>query len=296
MTVSFNKTTYAEILKSLEETQHWLNDAGIETGNTRLSEILDLVRIITEHYNNDTIDQLASEYKKDVIFYALTDADIFISIYQSFQNTKSHVLRRGILKKMVNGPLLPWEEDPGDGSTQGRNSLFELEVATKLNIPSVEVVGFDDVDFIYDNTSFNVQCKRLYSPKQISANIAKAAKQFRAKANNNNGLKGIIALSIDKLSDLEESTIIVESYKEASPILGKITEDFIGKYKSNWLELLDIDIVGVMIFVHAIAEVQQPYQLLTSCREVAFFCIPQEETMQYTDYHRIKQLGTELSS
>lgn len=294
MTINFSKTTYDETLKNLGETEHWLNKEGIKTEGTRLREILDLIKIITTHFNDGTIDLLASKYKKDVIFYALTDAEIFISIYQSFQSTKSHILRRGILKKMVDGPLLPWEEDPADGSTQGRNSLFELEVATKLNIPSVEVVGFDDVDFTFDKTGFNVQCKRLYSAKQIPANIEKAAQQFRSKANHNKGLKGIIALSIDKLSGLEELTLIIEGYKEASPHLGKITEDFIEKHKTNWLKLLDIDIVAVMIFVHAIAEVQQPYQLLTACREIAFFCIPEEAAMQFTDYQRIKQLGAEL--
>jgi hypothetical protein len=89
------------------------------------------------------------------------------------------------------------------GNIEPRNTLFELEAAAKLIGAGVKILGFDDVDFLFRKTKFNAQCKRIQSHKKIEDNVLEAADQFGKRMKSKPDVKGIICISMDKLTGKE---------------------------------------------------------------------------------------------
>ncbi|MBU1766579.1 MAG: hypothetical protein KJ648_00525, partial [Candidatus Omnitrophica bacterium] len=228
------------------------------------------------------------------LYFALTEASSFIQIYKAFKDQKSHVHPRTKLKKMLKGPYYSWEEDVKGGNIEPRNTLFELEVASKLKNAGAQLTRFDDVDFIFKKVEFNVQCKRLHSKMKVEDNISEATAQFYKRMKSRPNLKGIICLSIDKLTGKENMFLKVKSPDEIRLKLDTIENSFLDKYRALWHNLVNINILAVLIFVHIVAIIEeQPHDLLTSCCDIAFDVIP-IKGIQTVDYNLIAEMGKRL--
>ena len=214
--------TFTEGLVQLEKTVQWLNSLGISTSSTRFGESVSLYRQIVTSLQDNTVETLIDKYGNLVLWQVLFDADSFIRVHNAFCRDKSHLLPRNNLKAMLAGPILPWDEAPSTGNIAARNLLFELEMASSFKMcDDVEVVGFDDIDFRFNGVLFNVQCKRIHSPKKIKDNIEKAGEQFAARMLKP-GTKGILCLSIDKLAKKEDMILHVDSPEEISPAMATL--------------------------------------------------------------------------
>lgn len=297
MTFSFSRVTYNEQLVDLEKAGDWLKSIGIETANTRFDEIFKLNKIIVEHHRKNEIQRLIDGYDNLTLWCALTEASSFVEIHKAFKDQKSHMHPRSKLKKLLGGPFLPWDEDTNESNIENRNTLFELETAAKLKKAGAKIIGFDDVDFIFKKTKFNIQCKRLHSEKNIGHNITKAAEQLYKKMKSRPNLKGIISLSIDKLTGKEGLILKVKSAKEVRPALEKLTNAFLIKYRKLWHSLININILGVLLFVHIVAIIEEePYDFLTTCRDIAFDVVVRQNFIQFNDYNLIIELMKKLQN
>jgi len=293
VTLIFNRIRFDETLYELEESEKWLKSLGIDITQSRFSEILNLNRNIVDHQKRNDIDGLLKNHDNVLLYFALTEASAFVEIHDAFKSEKSHLLRRSQLKKIIGGPFFAWDE-PAEGDN-ARNTLFELETAAKLKKTGVEIRGFDDVDFIFERTQFNIQCKRIHSQQKISDNIKDAADQFCQKLNFNPSTKGIICLSIDKLSGKEKMFLKAKNEHEIGQTLGHLSGNFIKTYRDLWQNLLNINILGAFVFVHVIAIMEEePFDLLTTCRNIDLDIIPQREYFQITDYNLMRKLADKL--
>ena len=297
MSFYFNRASFKDQLSLLEQVEEWLSKVGLQIENTRFSEILDLNRLIIKHTEQGTLDFLINKYGSIKLWYAITEASLFIEIYEAFKKEKSHIHRRAKLKQMIGGPFYPWDENPKKNNIENRNTLFELETAAKFKLAGAKIKGFDDVDFIFKNTRFNVQCKKLHSLKNTKYNIDQAVQQFTKKMKKKKGLKGIIALSLDKVTEKETSILKVRSPNDIRPTLSKISNDFLNQHRKKWKDLLNINILGVILFVHIVAIIEEePHDLLTTCRDIAFDIIPQKNFFQHNDYYLLKDLGLRMQN
>lgn len=297
MVFSFDRVPFDVQYQKLEKTGQWLNSIGIKTENTRFDEVLQLNKEIVEHYQKRLVGDLIENYGKLRLWSALTEASSFIEVFEAFKKQKSHIHPRGKLKKMLEGPYHSWDEDVHESNIEGRNTLFELEAASKFKNSGAKITGFDDVNFIFKKNKFNVQCKRLHSEKMVSDNIAEAATQFYKRMRSKPRLKGIICLSIDKLTGTEDMILKVKSPIEIKPKLEILSNTFLSKYKARWHNLLNTNILAVLIFVHVIAAIEEePHDLLTTCRDIAFDVIPRQNFIQLSDYNLTVQLGQRLQA
>lgn len=295
MTFTFNRVTFEDQFKKLEKAGHWLNSIGVVTENTRFDEILRLNKEIVEHYKRNFVEELIEKQGNLKLWFALIEASSFIEIHEAFKGQRSHVHPRGKLKKILEGPYHSWDEDVHVGNIEPRNTLFELEAASKFKKSGAKITGFDDVDFVFKKTKFNVQCKRLHSEKKVKDNLSEATAQFYKKMKSRPNLKGIICLSIDKLTGKEEMILKVNSPNEIRPKLAVISTSFLTKYRSLWHNFVNTNILAVLIFVHIVATIQeQPYNLLTTCCDIAFDVIPYQNFFQIADYNLIVELCQRL--
>jgi len=275
----------------LEKAGQWLSNIRVETENTRFDEILRPNKEIVAYHNNNLVEELIGKYGNLKLWRALTEASFFIEIHEAFKIQKSHVHPRTKLKKMLEGPYHSWDEDVHAGNIEHRNTLFELEAASKFKKGGAKITGFDDVDFVFKKTKFNVQCKRLHSEKKVRDNVFEAATQFYKRMRSRPNLKGIICLSIDKLTGKEEMILKIKSPDEIRPKLTVISNSFLAKYRDLWHNPLNTNILAVLLFVHVVANIEEePYDFLTTCRDIAFDVIPQQNFIQILDYNLIIEL------
>ena len=297
MTFSFNRVSFEDQFQGLKKTGEWLNGIGIQTQNTRFDEILQLNKEVVEHYKDNRLKDLIEKHGNLKLWFAVTEASSFIRIYEAFNLQKSHLRPRSKLKMILQGPFHSWDEDVDLGNIEPRNTLFELETAAKFKDAGAKVTGFEDVDFIFKKTKFNVQCKRIHSEKKVEDNVLVAANQFYRKMKARPNLKGIICLSVDKLTGKEEMILKVRSPDEIRPKISLISNAFLAKYKSLWHNLVNINILAVLLFVHIVATLEEkPPGLLTTCRDIAIDVIPRQTFYQLADYNIIMELGHSLQA
>jgi hypothetical protein len=296
MAQTFNTITFEKQLSILENCSKWMVKLGIDITNTRFEKILTILRVIVEHYKQDNVSELYSKYNEATLFHVLTDATAFMKIFLFLKDKKSHQIPRKKIIESISGPILPWEEEPKEGTSHSRNTVFELETAVLFHEAGLEIKDFDDVRFIFDNYTFNVQCKRIHSPKRIADNIKEAATQILKQNGNKSKAKGIIFLCIDKLTEKEKVILEVNHEKDIGPHLEMITWEFIQTYNHLWRNLITINVLGTAIFIKILANIKRRNKpMLTVCRHRMLDIIP-DKIYQPHDYLLIKKLSAKLGS
>lgn len=295
MTFTFNRITFDDQYQKLHEAGEWLEGIGIRVANTRFDEILYLNKEIVEHHRNNQVENLIQKHGNLKLWFALTEASSFVKIHDMLRKLKSHLRPRGKLTKILEGPFHSWDEDVASGNIEPRNTLFELEAGAKFREAGVKLLGFDDVDFLFRRTKFNAQCKRIQSEKKVEDNVSEAAEQFYRKMKSNPDLKGIICISLDKLTGKEEMILKVKTPYEIRPKLALIFNHFLKEHSHLWHRLVNNNILAVMLFVHIVSSIEErPHDLLTTCRDIAFDIIPHAPFYQLADYNLIVELGKRL--
>ncbi len=297
MTFMFNTITFDDQFQKLEKTGNWLNSIGIQTERTRFEEVFYLNKQIVEHSENNLLEDLIAKYGNTKLWFALTETSSFIEIQEAFKSLKSNEIPRRKLRMMLQGPYHSWDEDVNANNIEPRNTLFELEAAAKFKKAGAKIVGFDDVDFVFKKAKFNVQCKRIHSEKKMADNVSEAATQLYKKMRTRPNVKGIICLSMDKLTKKEEMILKVGSADEVSPKLAVLSNSFLTKYRSLWHNHTNTNILAELLFIHVVATIEsQSSDLLTTCRDIAFDVIPRQVFYQLADYDLIVELGQRMQS
>ncbi|MBC8527260.1 MAG: hypothetical protein H8D22_10510 [Candidatus Cloacimonetes bacterium] len=280
-------------MRIVEEFGQWLVGVGVKTHDTRFSEMIDILRIIVQHYKDENMPELFEKYDEATLYVVLTEATAFVRIFFAFKKTKSHKLPRTKFKEMLKGPLLPWNESPDQANIQARNTLFELEMAALFKSAGLKISSYDDVEFRFKKKTFNVQCKRIHSPNMISENVSGAATQITRRMQGSN-TKGLICICIDKLTEKEGWILQAENHQNAGLSLDQICRDFIHTNNHLWQNLVNTNILGTLIIMNAIALLNKPDSLLTNCRQATMDIIPRNIIHQQSDYRLIKDLSKKL--
>jgi hypothetical protein len=298
MPYRFRRISYREICQKLVEANDWLRSLGIETNDTRFSRIVELNSEIADHHEIDRIPELLSTHDNLELWYAITEAKSFINVYHALQNQQSHLVPRSKLRKILEGPFFPWEEDSSIANIESRNTLFELETAAILNNAGGNITGYDDVDFDFCDIHFNVQCKRFHSEGNVSHNIRSAVDQFTTRMGTGSNIKGILSFSIDKLTGREGEILDVNSSDEINRPLDDLLNTFIHSFRDNWRNILNINIIGLIIIVHVVSIINQEdsTKLLIASRKIGFDIIPDNVLIQAHSYELIRDLGGRISS
>jgi hypothetical protein len=163
MSNKLTSQSFIELFNQLTEAKVWFSSIGIPTEGNRFDSILANVDLVRKHWDKPTLNDVARDHQIHDLWISLLDALTFVAIHQQFKGLKSAQLPRGRLKEALGGPLMPHDETHDGASIQARNAVFELELAAFLQACGLQITNFDDIEFLFDRTVVNVQCKRLHS-------------------------------------------------------------------------------------------------------------------------------------
>ena len=295
MSSTFHKVDYDIILKRLNETRDWLSNIKLKIDGSRFSDILEHVNLICDYHEQNKVQDLLDNFDNEILWYALLESGAFLDIHQAFKKLKSHQIPRAKLVEILKGPFLPKDEDPVAQNIHSRNTLFELQIAAKINNAGIEVIGFDDIDFILDEQQFNAQRKRIHSLKRIEENVQKAYEQIQSRLKNNENQKAIICISIDKLAEKDGKILRVKRAKDIAPEMVRSTSDFIETYKKYWQNFVDIRLIATLVYFQAAAIVED-LNLLTCCHQIEIDPIAIPENLQSREYALILSMVEKLQN
>lgn len=293
MAFEFKQVSYDEILPKLIESRNWLTSLGRETSIGRFAELIDYIEKVCDFQRRGELDELVKKYDNEILWYSLIESWTFVEVYEAFHNLKSHQVPRSKLTKILGGPFLPRNEAAQDQNIHSRNTLFELLIAAKFKKANLEITGFDDVDFVFDEVKFNVQCKRIHSHKKIEGNLNEAIDQFTKKKESTPNLRGLIAFSIDKLTGKEGKILKTGTVQDIEVELVRHINDFVKNYHELFGNIVNTNILGIVISFQTAAIIKN-LNLLTRCHLLGVDLLCSSNHGQLNDYHLMKKLGLML--
>ena len=208
--LKLNTISFPVLYDDLVETQSWFESLEISTKETRLERILEYVRIAAEHWDEGTLGEILEQYGSQNIEISILDAEVFVRIHRQFQTLKSHRLPRRKLRLILDGELLPSDDDISGGAGS-RNYLFELGLAARLMSKGLSIKEWDDIQFGFEDYDFRIECKRLGSSRNIGHNITDASATLSKKMVKDRDM-GIIALAIERIANTDrdwETSVIL---------------------------------------------------------------------------------------
>ena len=115
---------------------------------------------------------------------------------------------------------------------------------------------------------------------------------MRSKPN----LKGIIALSIDKLTRKENMILRVRNVQDIQPKLERLTTEFVRLHYPIWHRLPNINILAAFIFTNIVANIEGSPDLLTRCHQLDIDIIADSAFFQTGDKQLVIKLGRKLGA
>jgi hypothetical protein len=197
---------YDELLSQLKATLDFCHSISLADVVERsrfkkyLARIQRLCEIIQTYPPGELPLEIESELKDENLDYvlSLTESIEFIDAVSLLKTCDVAVIRRKIVT-VLGGPVLPNDED--ENSNEARNTLFELNLASKLRRAGLNASpGMDaDIECRIGGEHLLIECKRPFWEQNVGRQIKKAARQLKKRLKTvSSESRGIVAVSLSK--------------------------------------------------------------------------------------------------
>lgn len=176
--------------------------------------------------------------------------------YLKEENTQEEFLSK--MKKTISGCHLLNDEN----KTEARDYFFELKIATffKKKKFKVNFTKDSDVQIVFSDIQYNVQCKRPQNEKKIIERVLNANEQL---FKNTNGTKGIIALDLSKVFFNEITPVhnlIFETDNDINTIINLFDENYSLLVNNINFDILD-NVAFIICHLRFPCIILNPYQI-----------------------------------
>jgi hypothetical protein len=165
---------------------------------------------------------------------SLTESLEFIGAVLFLKTCEKEVLRRKIAT-VLGGPVLPNDED--ENSNEARNTLFELNLASKLRKAGLDASpGMDvDIECTIGGKHLLIECKRPFKEHNVGKQIKKAGKQLKARLKTfPPGSRGIVAVSLSKTMNPGDKFFVYLDQSSAKDALSRKLKTVAEAATSSW--------------------------------------------------------------
>jgi len=237
---------YRALFDKLTKVRQWYDSLNISTEGVNFELICCYVKKITDAFHDGSLQQLLDVEGGRILHYALTESMAFVDIHEAYSLLSQDHLPKQKLKSILNIPVFPADEISGEANVNERNAMFELELASKFIKGGVsDVVDHDDFSFLFNGEKVHIECKRIFSAKQVNSKVSAAFSKLACKINEHQG-RGIVALSIEKLINVSDEFFNSRDAQHIHDILTSKVEDFRRNYSRFW-ERLDHRVIGIVL-------------------------------------------------
>lgn len=269
----------------------WYETLRLDLTGTRLEKIrhyleYKLLNTATPEgaaWENGTADEDA--------YYVVSDGAGFGLIAEEMAKLRSHMLPRGTLRDILQGPLVPSHETPQN--SDARNKFVELEMAAYCSRAGFRLLEFDDLTFKFEGVEYQAECKRPFSEHTLERNMHEAYGQLRRKLQRDNS-RGIIAIAVEKVFKLDRNFQSVRSESHISEVGLKVADAFrtkIGRLERSWV---DTRVVGVVAIIRFLVKIEGSNAAGLSYNFA--LCIRALPEVQRTEWGRLNRMVRQLNA
>lgn len=287
-------SSFDSVLRDVQAARAWLDKIGVHTAGTRLEMIETTLQTFLHDLNTLSAAEVVARWDwttRQDVYYAFTEGEGFGRIHDQLGPLRSHQLPREELKRALRGPLVPAAETPEN--TDPRNIFMELDLAATLMRAGVEVTDFDDVQFNFDSIHYITQCKRPFSARSVATNVDSAWGQIVARAPKGSYSRGIIALAVDKVLELDQQRPPgIHDGPELDALVQKLAQDFVANHRAAWHAVMDSRGVGILLVFRFVCHTLPPANTISAVNYQVLVPTARPGTR---DDKRLRQLATQLA-
>ena len=279
-----------KIAIDIKQACDWYTNQHIDITGKRLDAIRN--HVVFCLMNTATVE--AKSFEKGIVtekdYYALSDGAAFGLIARELSKLKPHILQKSTIKEILQGPLVP--KDENINNSDGRNKFVELELAANLSSAGLKLLGFDDVAFEFEGVRYLCECKRPFKDSSLDRNIKKAYSQLTNKLGSSKD-RGLIAIAVEKIFNLDQSFQTLSVASGASDFalsIAKELQEKVSKYQTEWLDTRIVGILAIIRFLMKTPKISGPSYNL------ALLIFPSPRFGQKSDYDRLFRLANHLKS
>lgn len=290
----FSLLPFGQVLTGIREARSWYQDVlGISTSGTRLELIENKTSELLAELNSAAApEELVERWSNTDTYYTLSDGAGFGKICREIRRVGPNLLPRRTLRTILEGPLSPRDENPGDATVNARNSFAELELAADFSEKGVVPTGFDDLQFRFRGVNYEVQCKRLMSPNRVGDNIERAYQQLQRRMASDYD-RGLIVLTAERILGLDGRILRVERDTDLTSEVHRLIEEFRTTFGSPWWDFVDTRVVGLVIVLRFLCYTVR-HNVFGPAYYVSVMNLASPEVFQASELERLRDLVSHL--
>lgn len=285
---------YIDLHNEFVEVEKWLNNRSIATNKSTFDEVKLRLRDLASYHEKGQLKEIITPENSKYYVAALLNSIAYINIKKEFMHLKDHELPRRALRTSLQAPFFINDESPSLNNIDSRNTLFELELASRILRNDIKVINFDDFTFEFKEKNFNVQCKRIFSKARIGNNISKAYEQLACRLQDHND-RGIIALSLEKVTDGFDGILQINDINHLQCHLDKAAGDFIKNHKHHWEIFIDQRVIGLFLILPFAMELKSTGNI-TRGFQVNAVCLARSDCFQGSDVILLKEVCAKIAN
>lgn len=125
--------------------------------------------------------------------------------------------------------------------------FFQLELASLLKARNIEIVGLNDINFLFDKVRVIIQCIRPLSETNVEDDILNAYSHLNKKIKDNE--RGIIAIAVDKILQIDNKILECKNLNVVTREENIKIDEAIDKFSYVWKNFKNINIVGIFLLI-----------------------------------------------
>jgi len=247
---------YAELLVKLETALASCEnlELGERVKGSRFKEYRTLIMRLCSIIDSYSFDSLPAGIKKELTdrnfeyVLSLTESVELVETMDYLKSCEEKIVREK-LARILSGPVLPKDED--ENSNEARNTLFEVNLASKLWSAGLKpsLGRLADIELAVTGKQLLIECKRPFRKKRIKTRMKEARKQIDGWVKDRPlGSRGVIAVSVTKVLNPGDKILPYRDVSSAKATLSRLLEQLANRNKKS-LQSLGKNIIGVLFHV-----------------------------------------------
>lgn len=258
-----DRTTHHEQALRFDWACKWVESFGIKLNPGRVATYRRDLQDLADRVAAGTGPQFERERGLENLINSVVEAQELIEIHAGLKSREDAHLA-DMLREYIRGTPLRNQERPV--TSHPRNTGFHLwfvSTAVRCDVP-IDLAPPADATIRTNAYLVAVECKRLFSPRNVEYTIRKGFRQLRERYKQYDcatEVFGVLALSLGKLDEC-----LVEADDEADLTAQAIQklERFRLEYERHWLKRTTGREVGVFLHWTAPVRMKNPYLLISA--------------------------------
>jgi hypothetical protein len=289
----FSVRGFNQILEDIQAARAWYTSIGIPTDGTRLELIEERVAALLADLKSERAEKVVERWSRAETYYVLSDGAAFGRIAREISKVGPNLMPKRSLRVLLEGPLNPQDEIPGDESVNARNIFTELELAAYFSEKGIPPTGFGDLSFRFREVNYSLQSKRLLSTSRVQENIQKAYDQLKGNLTTDDD-RGLIALAVDKVMGLEGKIYRVDNDIDVTSEVYRFTDEFKRTFGPAWTGFIDTRVIGILVVFRFLCHTAK-LNVIGPAYYVDVLPLVSEHTLQASDLLRLREVVSHLS-